>query len=68
MQASDTKFFHIGFYVAKIDPGTITLHFCLIHYWPAVNWSAYGSRRQLQLSKDQLIIKAGFDAKKESKD
>lgn len=48
IQASDTKFYHIGFYVAKVDP-------------------TYGQRRQLQLIKDQLVCKAGFEAKKDGK-
>jgi hypothetical protein len=29
LQASDTKLFHIGFYVAKVDPGTMTEHISL---------------------------------------
>lgn len=63
------KFFHIGFYVAKIDPGifssnpAVDLVIITFFFFPSL---AYGGRRQLQLSKDQLIIKAGFDAKKES--
>jgi hypothetical protein len=60
-QASDTKFFHIGFYIAKVDPGTLNSSLLAVsHLQPALE-----SRRQLQLCKDQFVGKAGFDAKKE---